>query len=201
MPYKALVIAIIILAGLLFAWWDQTRTPSALKVPVEITRNMMDIPAPQVSFSTMTGESLALNDFRGKIIIVNFWATWCAPCVAEFPSLLALAQKNQDTMVLVALSVDEEPEKIMPFFEQFEDSTRATLRLSNVIIGHDRDKVISQDAFQTVMYPETYIIGPDMRIRAKIAGITDWAGDDMDRFLKSLLPERQNSEILKLKDQ
>lgn len=73
-------------------------------------------PAPDVSFLDSSGKKVALSDFRGKPVLVNLWATWCAPCVAEMPTLEALARSG--TIRIVAVSEDlGGASKVAPFFK------------------------------------------------------------------------------------
>lgn len=77
-------------------------------------------PAPEISFSDLSGNTLGLRDFRGQVVLVNFWATWCAPCLRELPSLerLQSALSHADFR-LVALSIDREgADTVGPFLEQ-----------------------------------------------------------------------------------
>lgn len=176
MYIKILIFVMIVALGFGLVLWDKTKTPSP--VPV----------IPNASFLNVSGEAQNLHDFKGKTIVLNFWATWCLPCVAEFPDLLELAAQHKDQMVFIALSVDGEPEKVLPFFDRFEEDVTKKLDLENVIIGYDTNKVISRDLFETTKYPETYIIGPDLKIRRKITGLTDWPSPEIAKLVKEKSP-------------
>ena len=77
-------------------------------------------PAPEISFSDLSGNTLGLDDFRGEVLLVNFWATWCAPCLRELPSLERLqAALSGEEFRLIALSIDlEGAEKVAPFLAE-----------------------------------------------------------------------------------
>jgi len=86
--------------------------------PVEkVDRSHRGEAAPDIGFQGPDGERLTLADFRGKPVLVNLWATWCAPCVKEMPTLDALAEARGDTLHLLPISQDFEGEaKVAPYF-------------------------------------------------------------------------------------
>ena len=77
-------------------------------------------PAPGISFSDLSGNTLGLEDFRGQLVLVNYWATWCAPCLRELPSLERMQAAVDDPgFRLLAISIDREgAEKVGPFLEE-----------------------------------------------------------------------------------
>ena len=121
--------------------------------------------APDFEFTDLKGNTSRLSDFQGKVVVLNFWASWCAPCVVEFPQLLNLANTFPDELVLLAISLDEDQAAMMRFLEKMDD-----INQDNVIIARDPDKRISLDLFQTVKLPETFLIRPDGEIIDKIIG-------------------------------
>ena len=191
MKIKILIVMALVLLGMSFEVWDMVSPPET-----QITTEIKDVPPPEnnnlgtlpeFTFTTTTAKEHSSHDFEGKTILLNFWATWCTPCIAEFPDLITLANENPDQIVFLALSVDENPQSIDPFFKRFKPEIQETLNQSeNIIIGLDTEKKISQDMFGTVMYPETFIIAPDLTIRKKVAGVTDWTGEDIKMLIKQL---------------
>jgi peroxiredoxin len=116
-----------------------------------------------------------LADYRGKVVLVNFWATWCAPCVEEIPSLLDLHHANPDLAIL-AVSVDEDPDAYSEFL------TRRHVDLTTV-----RDPSESAaKLFHTEQWPETYILDRKGVIRRKFIGAQDWTSPEIRSFLKGL---------------
>jgi len=106
---------------------------------------------------------------------VNFWATWCEPCLIELPSLLQLHQ-DMPNLAIVAVSIDEDPEAYSTFL------VRRHINLTTV-----RDP--SQSAaklFHTEQWPETYAIDRKGVIRRKFVGAQDWSSPEIRSFLKSL---------------
>jgi thiol-disulfide isomerase/thioredoxin len=83
-------------------------SPANAAVPVtgRLDRSHAGTPAPAFTFQDETGQPTSMAAFRGKPTLVNLWATWCAPCIVEMPSLDALAQREGDSLNIVALSQD-----------------------------------------------------------------------------------------------
>ena len=90
-------------------------TPAVVKAGID--RSKAGTPAPDTAFEDPDGEPASLADFRGKPLLVNLWATWCAPCIAELPTLDALAQREGDKLQVLTISQDlDGREKIEAFF-------------------------------------------------------------------------------------
>jgi thiol-disulfide isomerase/thioredoxin len=134
-------------------------------------------PAPAFHFKTEQGREVSATNFGGKVLVLNFWATWCAPCVREIPSLDALQKqfKNQG-VVVVAVSVDKNQDKYKAFLKRFG-------------VGFDTFRDPSADisaSYGTFQYPETYII-KDGKVARKLINEQNWVGGDMVQYVKSLL--------------
>ena len=128
---------------------------------------------------TLNGQQAHLADLRGKVVVLNFWASWCQPCVEEIASLNALQQKIAPRGgTILGVSIDED-----------EDAYQKFLRDHRVPFPNFRDpsKKIAAD-FGTSMWPETYIIGTDGRIARKIIGPQQWDREDLVGYIESLLP-------------
>ena len=129
------------------------------------TKIMNDFEFTDIQSSTHT-----FYDYKGKAVIVHFWATWCAPCVEEFPDLIKLAQKNPNNLTLLAIAVANKPADIQKFIKKISNDLPA-----NVIIGLDSDKKISKELFGTVKLPESHIFTSGLHLREKIIGAkSDW---------------------------
>ena len=119
--------------------------------------------------------SVHLAGYRGRVVLLNFWATWCAPCVQEIPSLLQLHHDRPDLAIL-AVSIDENPEAYSRFL------VRHHVDLTTV---RDPDQKAAQ-LFHTEGWPETYIIDRQGFIRRKVVGPQDWNSPEIRAYLKSL---------------
>lgn len=128
---------------------------------------------PSFSFEDLNGTKHSIEDFRGKTVIINFWATWCPPCITEFPDLIEIAATRED-IVLIAISNDMREEKIAPFLAKMD---KAHMSSADVIVAYDADKSITQDLFQTYRLPESIIVTPDGYMKQKVVGIIDWKKD------------------------
>ena len=136
--------------------------------------------APDFLFKDQSGKRLSLSDFRGKVVLLNFWATWCPPCRDEMPSMQSLQrQMDKNQFIILALSVDDSWDQVNRFINQsgFELPVYA-----------DFDKKISS-LYGTYKFPETYILDKRGVVAFKVIGPTDWASPDMLAFLHKLTAE------------
>ena len=163
---------------------DKLSQPPATAVDKrpEVTK-VQTRPAPDFSFTALgQAQPSSLVSLRGKVVLLNFWASWCAPCVIEFPKLEELARAYPDQLVVLAVSADSKEPDIKRFLNRIKHKAE-----KNFLIVHDGEKKISQDIFQTIRLPETIIIDPQGQMVRKVVGDTDWAGEDMKAYLLSLV--------------
>jgi thiol-disulfide isomerase/thioredoxin len=125
----------------------------------------------------MNGVDVKLDSFKGKVILLNFWATWCGPCKAEIPSLVELQEKYADDLVVLGFSVDDTPEKMKPYSEEYKVNYP-------LLVGNGREDV--QNAFGPLLgIPVSVIIGRDGIIAKKHTGIA--TKEQFEREIQSLL--------------
>jgi thiol-disulfide isomerase/thioredoxin len=125
----------------------------------------------------MNGVDVKLSSFKGKVILLNFWATWCGPCKAEIPALVELQKQYSKDLVVLGLSVDDTVEKMKPYAAQYKINYP-------LLVGLGRDDV--QEAFGPLWgIPVSFIIGRDGRICKKHMGIAPKA--QFEREIKALL--------------
>jgi cytochrome c biogenesis protein CcmG, thiol:disulfide interchange protein DsbE len=121
--------------------------------------------------------SVSLNQYRGQVVLVNFWATWCPPCVEELPSLMTLQERMKGRgLVVVGVSIDVDG-----------DAYHRFLKLHNINFVTVRDpeqKVASM--YGTSGWPETYIIDRQGVLRRKFVGPVDWNAPDVIAFLSRM---------------
>ena len=131
-------------------------------------------PAPDFVVSDGTN-SVHLASYRGRVVVLNFWATWCAPCVQEMPALIALHHQMPDLAIL-AISVDENEAAYKRFLERQQ---------VDLVTVRDPAQTAAK-LYHTEGWPETYIIDRQGVIRRKVIGDPDWNNPEMRTFLKSL---------------
>lgn len=125
---------------------------------------------------TDSQHTISLSDFRGKTVVLNFWATWCPPCVEEMPSLVALQKQLGDQVVIVAVSTDVDEKA----YQQF-------IRDHHIDLVTVRDAANKSNAlYGTYRFPETYIIDKEGKIRRKFIGPAEWTSPDIVNYLRSL---------------
>lgn len=123
-----------------------------------------------------------IDDYRGQVVLLNIWATWCAPCRVEMPSMQRLQERlGPKGLRIVAVSIDD------PGMEGRIRSFSDELALTFEIL-HDAPGAIQQ-RYQTTGVPETFVIGKDGRIRRRIIGADDWSSASNIAFLERLLAE------------
>ena len=129
--------------------------------------------APDFTFTDLvTGKTTKLSDLRDKPVYLNFWATWCPPCVKELPHIHSKYEKYKDRIHFLAISVDSEQEAPA----QFISSKGYTFT-----VGYGNEREISR-AYNIEAIPASYIIGTDGTIKAQIVGSMDEA--DLESFLQ-----------------
>jgi len=126
----------------------------------------------------MDGRDVNLASMKGKVVLLNFWATWCGPCKVEIPMFVELQEKYRDQgLMFVGLSVDDTPEQLRPFANQYKINYP-------VLIGVGRDDV--QDAFGPMWgIPVTFFISRDGKICKRQMGIA--SKDQLEQEIKALL--------------
>ena len=137
-----------------------------------------EVHALDFTVESLLGDSESLNDYRGKVVFLNFWATWCGPCRAEVDEIDTLHEtlKDEDFMIM-ALSIQENKKKVSKFME------------SNNI---DFPVYLDSDGSVAALYgvtgiPTTYIIAPDGKIVGRAIGPREWGGKESVELMKSLM--------------
>lgn len=133
---------------------------------------------PNFSVTTASGQHVSLANFHGKVLVLNFWATWCPPCVDEVPSLNQLQKEFPDRSVtLLGISVDKDGDAYQRFLKQFH---------IDFLTARDAGLSIPK-SYGTVKYPETYIIDQNGNLLRKVVGETNWDDPSMVHYLKDLV--------------
>jgi len=181
-----LAIAIVLL-GLWFKYADFLKrgqeAPESTKILSEIEKNGV----PDFSISDLAGKTVTLRDFRGKILIVNFWASWCEPCIQEFPSMLKLVDTMKGEVALLAVSADYEKADIEPFLKALKVNSPF------IWVVWDKNQELAK-SFGTFKLPESYILDGQGQLIRKVAGVEDWASSDAVAYFKDLVRSRSDRD-------
>jgi peroxiredoxin len=127
---------------------------------------------PVFSFTGLKGESINLEDYRGKVVLVDFWATWCPPCIAELPHVLATYKKYHDKgFEIIGISLDKDKAKLESFIAEKE------MAWPQYFDGKGWDNELS-NRYAVSSIPATFLLGPDGKIIA-----TSLRGDQLEKLV------------------
>ncbi|WP_312781274.1 TlpA disulfide reductase family protein [Brevundimonas sp.] len=177
-------------AAMLYANRDgggKESAPSALSVHAKGSLSKLltpaPTPAPDYVFKDAEGRDVRFNDFKGRVAVVNLWATWCAPCKIEMPTLAALAEhyKDRDDLAVVTISMDVD--KAVPEARAF-------------IAEHPPLAYYADPKFQLPFefpgkgaMPQTILLDRQGHVRAVLTGEADWASEEAKALIDALLAE------------
>jgi peroxiredoxin len=138
---------------------------------------LINSPAPDFTVQD-AGRRISLHDFRGKIVVLNFWATWCPPCVDEMPSLVALQAKAEvkDRVQIFAVSLDQDEAAYKKFLSDYH---------INILTIRDPSQESTRQ-YATTGFPETFIIDANGVLRRKFIGPVDWIKPEIIAYLGSI---------------
>ena len=161
-----------LLLGLLFAL-------SATLTGAQDLRPWRGGAAPPLALPDLEGRQHRLEDYRGKVVLINFWATWCEPCRDEMPSMNRLhASLAGRPFVVLAVNLAESEARIRRFMEQVALDFPVLL---------DRDTAAAK-AWRARILPASFVVGPDGRIRYAALGEIDWTKEGVRSAILAMLP-------------
>ena len=131
-------------------------------------------PAPDFTLADGT-TSVHLASYRGHVVLLNFWATWCPPCILELPSLLDFHRQHPE-IAIIGVSIDEDEQAYRRFLVQ---------RNVDFLTVRDPGQSVAIK-YTTEQWPETYVIDKNGMIRRRFIGATDWNDPEIARYLKTL---------------
>ena len=144
--------------------------------------------APEFRYPMLGGGEVSLSDYRGQVVLVNIWATWCGPCLQEMPSMQRMYDELSDEdFEILAVSIDAPLGESDAFgrpggdLEAFVDE----LELTFPILHNGAGEI--QRQYQTTGVPESFLIGPDGVIVKKVAGPTEWDSKENLELVRRLL--------------
>lgn len=182
--YRAVILIFLIIAGLMVLLLlnrNRSYNKSVKIVPIAL-----GLPAPDFTFPGINGKMVSLSDYRGKVVLVNIWATWCPSCVDEMPSMEKLYQKLKgEDFEILAVSIDSLGVKVVaPFMKKYKLTFPALIDSAGTI----------RIAYRTTGVPESFIIDKDGILVKKIIGSLDWAKPEILRFFQDLIQRQRPRE-------
>ena len=154
-------------------------------LPLEAALKELDLIRParaklaeDFTLATSGGGKVRLQEHRGKVVMVNFWATWCPPCLEEMPAMERLYRKHKDAgFTLVAISVDADPKKVKPFVSEHK---------LTMPIGVD-PKMDLANIYGVRALPSSFMIGRDGNLAALAIGPRPWDNDAAHSLVEGML--------------
>jgi peroxiredoxin len=175
--YQSIILIFLLLIGVGIIALLQTRNSS--RNLAGKPRFEKGAPAPNFTLPDLDGKMVSLADYKGQVVLLNIWATWCRPCVEEMPSMEKLYQELKDEeFEILAVSIDESgAQVVLPFMKKHKLSFPALTDTAGAI----------KNLYQTTGVPESFIIDKDGRIVEEVTGPRDWASAGAIRFFRNLI--------------
>jgi len=174
-----LVILALIFSGVVGMYLSDYFGPSDNGVSVQLETGQ---PAPDFELSDKSGKTYLLSSLRGKVVLVNFWATWCPPCRSEMPSMNELYKNYSSGGKFELLAINVEPEGpgiIEEFSKEYPHSFPVVFDLDAKV----------QNKYGVFKFPETFIINKDGIIVERVIGAIDWTEPGVLGYLNNLIQE------------
>ena len=136
--------------------------------------------APALSLADLGGRQHNLSDYHGKVVLVNFWATWCSPCLIEMPGMQRLkSHMKARPFAILAVNVQQEKTTVWRFMNLLKVDFPA-------LLDSDGD---ARDAWQVDFYPSSFLVDSEGNVRYTAYGMIDWDSDETRRLIETLMPD------------
>ena len=177
--YALLLIGIgLISLGIMLFLLLKDNPPAASAQDFSVVPASVEFAAPKLDLTDLAGNNVSLDDYLGKVVLVNLWATWCPPCREEMPSLQAFYEKyKENDFVLIAIDQEEPLEVVMPFVEEFGLTFPVWLDLD----------YLAEREFKTSILPSSYVIDRNGTVRLMwIGGISK---ANLEKYVSDIILE------------
>lgn len=174
------VVFALFLGWLLWQGWAQKTQGKAAQ---EASRGVESLPQFQVE--NLEGKKVSSDDYKGKVLIVNFWASWCAPCVEEIPSFVRLKAAMGEQLHILAISNDNAREDIDIFLKSFPDFKGKGIE---IVQDTPKDFPVTK-MFGVYRLPESFVFDKSGRMIRKVVGTINWSSQDAQDFIKDLIDQ------------
>lgn len=156
-----------------FAWSERPREQPAGSLETGRT-------APDFTLKSLDGDSVSLSQFRGKVVFLNFWASWCPPCRAEMPAMNRLNEVFSDRdFVMLAVNTEQDKGAVEDFLSRHPHDFTVLLDPRGTV----------QNLYQVFRFPETFLIDKEGRIVERFIGARDWSGVEFLKRIEQLVKE------------
>lgn len=175
--------------ALVAVWWllkikfEANTTPESISYVARFEKEGV----PAITAPDLDGHAFDLASVKAPVVIVNFWASWCGPCVEEFPSMLKLVDSMKGKVAIVAVSMDDDEKDLRAFTKLFK------VPKPGFEVLWDREKKV-MGVYGVGKLPESYIVGPDRKLIRKVLGIENWATPNAVAYFNSLAEKRAEAE-------
>ncbi|MGB5278839.1 MAG: TlpA disulfide reductase family protein [Gammaproteobacteria bacterium] len=160
-----------------YAAWDEQP-----KLGHNLTQVRKPVPAPAFTLEDMDEEPHSLKDLRGKVVLLNFWATWCPPCRREMPSMERLYQKlNGEDFTVIAVNQMEDGDHVFAYIGQLDVDPSFTILF-------DKDSKVS-NSFRVNGLPTTYLLDKQGNIRYRAIGGREFDHPEVEKQIRQLMQE------------
>jgi peroxiredoxin len=171
--YRPVVLALLVALGIITLW---NLRPKDSFEPETL---MVGKPVPDFEFPGLDGRLVRLSDYRGKVVLVNIWASWCPPCIDEMPSMEKLYKELQgESFEILAVSIDTQGiNAVAPFMKAYGLSFPALIDTKGTI----------KNLYKATGVPESFIIDKEGILIKRIIGPLDWAAPEVLHYLRDLI--------------
>jgi len=164
-----LIVLLVVIGGAVYIYSNMPSTASVVAGDL----------APDFQLEDTEGNQVSLSALRGKVVLVNFWATWCPPCIEEMPSMERLNEvMASDDFVMLAINTEKEGRTVVPAFLKKTTYTFPIL--------YD-DKGVVQNRYGVFKFPESFIVRKDGTVAEKIIGPLDWSTPQTIAYFQGLI--------------
>jgi len=149
----------------------------------KITKIKSGSKAPNFTATDINGNKISLSDYKGKVVLVNFWATWCSPCKEEIPQLNKLYKimQNRDFVILAIAEDNKSSNELKAFIKKYEMPFTVLTDPGRVIAGYYRLSGV----------PETFLIDKNGKLIYKFIGPKDWTGEELSEIFEKLINKKE----------
>lgn len=192
MKMTLLSLAFLGMGGIL-AWTLADRVKQTLPPPAGINQSaagsLEGQSAPEFTLKRLDGRQVSLAQYRGKVVFLNFWATWCEPCKEEMPSMQRLYQKLKGKpFEILAVSLDQGGK---PAVDAFLAKTPQAVTFP---ILQDPEQRVSKQLYRTTGVPETFIIGSQGQVLKHVIGSYEWDNPQITQYFENLLTQLASAD-------